>query len=528
MRANREQRWLLPPSMDEWVASSHPVRFVAALVETLDLKKLGFHQSLGDEGRPHFAPELLLGVWLFGWMDRIRSSRGLEKACQRDIAFVWLTGNLRPDHVTLWRFFDANQAALKRLFKHVVRVAAEAGLVGFALHALDGTKLRATSSMDTALHRKQLEELLRKLDELVETSVAQAKENEQTSEPDWQMSDAFATSQGLAKRVREALDRLREPQQPAEPGLAPPSALEVPSAQSTIVGQEQGASDPANDRAPTATPEQTQKDVREALEHLERHDTNHLHPSEPDARVMKTREGARLAYNAQAVVDHDSDLIVAIDVSGDETDHGQLVPMLEAVRETLDKVADQTVADAGYASGEQFEQAQRRHLPVIVNVQEESAKGEFAKSNFTYDAERDAYICPRGEVLPLETTASGKQARRIYRCHNVACPVRTQCTQATTGRTIKRLDTEDAFARQVASQSSPAKRILLSLRKEIVEHIFGIAKTVDGFRRFTARGLGRARAQWALVCLAINLRKLLPAWNDGRLRLPGAAVQQNA
>jgi transposase len=181
IRANRAQRFLLPPSMDEWLPSSHPARFVSDLVEVLDLKALGFRMSPGEEGRPHFAAELLLSVWLFGWMDRIRSTRALERACLRDIAFVWLTGNLHPDHNTLWRFFRDNKQALKRLFKHVVRTATEMGLVGFALHALDGTKLPAASSTEMAAHRKQLEEKLKELDAWIDAGVAAVEANEQRS-----------------------------------------------------------------------------------------------------------------------------------------------------------------------------------------------------------------------------------------------------------------------------------------------------------------------------------------------------------
>jgi transposase len=462
IHANRSQRYLLPPSLDEWVPPTHPVRFVADMVDSLDFEALGFRMSPGDDGRPHYAVELLLGVWLFGWMERVRSSRALEKACQRDIAFAWLTGNLHPDHNTLWRFFRDNKKALRKLFARVVIVAAEANLVGFALHALDGTKLQAASSMDSASHRKALKEELEKLEKTVDASVAQIEADEQQPGPDWKMPEALADQEARKKHIREQLAKLDEA------------------------------------------------------------DTNHLHRREPAARVMKTREGPRLGYNAQAIVDHDSDLIVAIDVSGDETDHPQLVPMVQAVHDTFGEVAEHTVADAGYASGGQFEEAERRHLPVLVNVQEESSdKGEYAKSRFTYDATRDAYICPRAEVLAFERIEQPSRrkphARRIYRCHNTQCPVRDKCTTDKAGRAIKRLVTEEAFERQVARQSSPDKKVLMSLRKEIVEHAFGNVKANLMFRRFTAFGLLGAAAQWALICIAANLRKLVPAWRERRL-----------
>lgn len=452
---------LLPPSVDDWLPESHPARFVADLVEELDLGGLGFRMSPGEEGRPHFAPELLLGVWLFGWMERIRSTRALEKACLRDVAFVWLTGNQHPDHNTLWRFFRDNKGALKTLFKHVVRAATQTGLIGFALHALDGTKLAARSSTETAAHRKKLEEELRKLDAWVEAGVAAVEAHEQSPEPEWKMPTSMQSADERKKRIREALAQ------------------------------------------------------------LDAQHSDHLHLSEAEARVMKTREGLRLGYNAQIVVDHDSDMIVAAEVVSDATDRAQLVPMIEEAHATTGKVAEETVADAGYASGEQFAQAERRHLPVLVAVQQESSdRGEYAKSRFTYDSERDLYVCPRGEGLPLEgvyNATTGKPAHRLYRCHNGECPVRAQCTTNKKGRAIKRLSTEEAFLRQVDRQQMAEKRILLSLRKEIVEHVFGIIKWVDGFRRFSVRGLEGARAQWALVCLAVNLRKLLPAVADRRV-----------
>jgi transposase len=449
------------------VPKDHPVRFVADLVDALDLRALKFRQSPGEEGRPHYAPELLLGVWLYGWMERIRSTRALEKACCRDFAFVWLTSNLQPDHNSLWRFFRDNKKVLKKLFVRVVRMAADAGLVGFALHALDGTKLQVQSSMESALHKKALTEELEKLEQIVDQSADAIEAQEQQPSPEWRMPPTLA-------------DR-----------------------------------------------EERKKVIREQLAKLDEVDRSHLHPNEPDARVMKTRGGPRLAYNAQVVVDHDSDMIVAAEVCGEETDYAQLVPMVEQVRDTLGRVAEHSVADAGYASGAQFEEAQKRHLPVVVAVQDESSgKDEYAKSRFTYDAVNNAYICPRGEVLAFERvekpTTGKPQPRHVYRCHNGDCPVRGECTKDKAGRAIKRLDTEQAYERQAALQREPAMRILLELRKEIVEHIFGIAKAVDGFWRFTVRGLEGARAQWALVCTAINLRKMFSAWRSGSLRLAAA------
>src|SRR6202043_3961927 len=122
--------------LDEWVPANHPVRFVRDFVDALDLSEFGIDERVAEEGPPPYAPDLLLKIWLFGYMERIRSTRGLERACLQVMPFLWLTGNLHPDHNTLWRFFNINRKALPRLFKGLMSTAADADLVGFVLHAL--------------------------------------------------------------------------------------------------------------------------------------------------------------------------------------------------------------------------------------------------------------------------------------------------------------------------------------------------------------------------------------------------------
>jgi len=236
IRADRRQRVLILPDVDQWIAPEHPARFVYDLVESLDLAALNFRlPEGGEEGRPHYAPEMLLAVWLYGWMERIRSSRRLEKACLRDLAFLWLTGNHHPDHNTLWRFFRDNKRAMRALFKQTVQIAAKANLVGFALHALDGTKIKAASSIDTALHRKTLEEHLKKLDGIVDASIAATEAAEQEEDASFAM--------------------------PAE----------------------------------MRDPKKRREEIQKALKALDQEETKHLHPAEPAARVMKTRRGRDLA-----------------------------------------------------------------------------------------------------------------------------------------------------------------------------------------------------------------------------------------
>lgn len=638
LRANYSQDFLLPPALGDWVPLEHPARFVRDFVDELDLKELGIREPKGEEGRPPYAADLLLKVWLFGWMERERSTRKLEKACLQVMPFLWLTGNLHPDHNTIWRFFNDNRKVLPKLFKQIVQFAKEADLIGFALHALDGTKMAAASSMDTARHRKSLEEMLKDVDQIIEAYVqeVEAKRSQEHQAEDYVMPEPMRDPSARREKIRALLARRLEDHQDAgsatkaaEPAhqlelpadanrtdKAPPtdarpspqrapemSATATDEAKATQVeaspapqpemsatasdkakatqveakpvlqpgpemsaGDEAKASQAEEKPAPQSRPEPSasseakasqvdakpapktevealkteaealKKDLLAQRAQLDAAKTDHLHLNETDARMMKGRGMYALGYNAQAVVDHDSDLIVACDVVTQQNDQGQLVPMLKQVRETLGRVADQSVADSGYCSGEEFTKAEQEKMPVLVSIPHEAEiKGAFSKSHFRFEAELNVYVCPQGEQLvqvgKSKPRAGATHDDTIYRCHNASCPVRAACTTSKQGRQIRRTPFEEALERQEQKQEDPRMRILLSLRKEIIEHLFGIVKGIDGFRRFTVRSLEKAQAQWALVCSAVNLRKLYAFWRQGKLKLgapPTPASQSEA
>ncbi len=552
LRPNYAQRFLLPPALDDWVPKTHPARFVRDFVDSLDLAALGMEQVVANEGRPPYAADLLLKVWLFGYMERIRSCRALEKACLQQMPFLWLTGNLHPDHNTLWRFFKLHGKGLPKLFKKLVRTAADAELVGFVLHALDGTKLTAVSSTDEAHHRKALEEKLKRLDEFVAAYMQEVnKRAEQDEGQGYAMPAAMADDAARLAKIRALLERRLEDRQDElaladkeeskiAPGASPPSATD--GAKPATVDEPKsrrddepppgddggaGAQPPQGSAKPKADPllreaEVLKEEIASALAMLDEAGVDHLHEGEPEARMMKGRGTHALGYNGQIVVDHDSDLIVACDVVTDQNDIAQMLPMLEQVHETFGRVAENNVADTGYDYGDHLEDAEARGMNVLVSLREEpDAKGEYSKAYFRYDAQSDVYICPKGERLVQVGTNKSRATTQhpdvIYRCHNKTCPVRAACTKDARGRQIRRTYGDGARARQAKKQLDPRMRVLLSLRKEIVEHLFGIVKGIDGFRRFTVRGLEKVRAQWALVCTAVNLRKLYVAWRRGKL-----------
>ncbi len=461
IRADYAQMEMMPPCLEDWVEADHPARFLRAFVDALDLVELGFRQRESEEGRPSYAVDLLLKVWLYGYLKRIRSTRGLERACREHLSLVWLTGRHAPDHNTLWRFWRDNRAALRRVFHAGVRVAAEQGLVGMICHAVDGTKIAAVASPRTTEHRQDLERALGRVEASIAEMEAAVEKAEEEEAGEYQLPERLQEAEKLREAIRASLGRMQE---------------------------------------------------------VER---EHLHPGEPEARLMPCPGRKAPAYNAQAVVDAQAGIMVAETGVNAESDHPMLVPMLEETKANLGAVAEETVGDGGYSSAGQLDEAQARGYEVLVAPGGETGgadRGAYDSSQFEYDAERDEVICPRGERLKFESREKkGPQrpAVRRYRCHRYQqCPVRALCSGSQKGRRIEWSPQHEALRRQQSKRRDPAKRALRRRRQVIVEPVFGILKQVEGFRRWTVRGLENVRTQWALVCTAYNLKKLCKAWKQ--------------
>jgi transposase len=461
IKADYEKQWLFPPSLEDLLAKDHPARMVREFVDGQDLEALGFKVRKSEDGRPRYGSSLLLKVWLYGYMTKNRSNRGLERACMDQVGMLWLTGMNSPDHTTIWRFWRDNREAIRKIFKQLLRIAASMNLVGMVLHALDGTKILSQASPYKAWHRSSLEEKLATLDKGIDEIM---KETEQTSgeqTPECRLPEELQEKEKLREKIQ---DQLRQ---------------------------------------------------------LEEKGRDHLNPGDEDARMTKCRTGKKFAYNAQAVVDAPSQIIVGVDVVSDESDNYQLVPMLEQVEDNLGKVAEQTAADAGYKAVSGLAAAEERNYSVLVNLAEPDDEPYHA-SRFTYDAQKDQCICPRGELLLFETTRRRDKVEpydvRIYRCQNFEnCPVRWQCSSSKSGRTVQIHPHHGALVRQREKLKDEKMRALLKRRGQTVEPVFGWCKEAMGFRRCTVRGLEKVKTQWHLLCTAINLVRLHKFWVAGTL-----------
>jgi hypothetical protein len=371
---------------------------------------------------------------------------------------------ISPDHNSLWRFWRDNKRALRELFKQSVRLAVSAGLVGLVLQAVDGTKIQAAASSHTGWSKERMQKLLAAL----ETELNETEKRLEQEGP---------SLEGGAYRLPEKLEQ-REALRAA---------------------------------------------VKAGLEQLEQDERKHYHPSEPEARRMKCEGRRPFAYNAQAVVDQKQGIVVAADITVEETDNYELVPMAEQARQnTGASSAVLTVADGGYGSGAQVAEALRRRLKVVVQPQDggsHKAAGYSAR-DFQYDAAEGTVTCPQNQQLEYggEARQKGQQVKR-YRCHVKDCPVARLCKDSK-GRRVVEIWGHTAAVQQMRQNLKSAEaQEALSKRGRIIERHFGHIKQHDGFRRWTVRGTENVRTQWALINLSINLRLLHKALSKQKLQL---------
>lgn len=468
IRADYEQTLMFPPSVEDWIGEDHPARFIRDFVDSLDLPTLGFHERLSDTGRPNYGSDLLLKVWLYGYVNGIRSTRKLERACLEHMGLIWLTGMNSPDHNSLWRFWRDNKKGLKDIFKQTVRVALRADLIGLVIHALDGTKITVRSSRQGAMRKKDLEKLLKELDSSVEKAMDEVERSEKKEAGQYRL----------------------------------PASMRDQSKRKEIINR--------------------------ALAELEESGKELVNPQEPEASFMKSQRTVELSYNAQVVADKINGLIVACDVIKEGNDNAQLVPMLDQVNNNIGKVATENVADAGYYCGTQIGLADQRGYAVLTNPPG-SEKGfkrspeanPYHSSFFKYDEVNDCCVCPHGHKLTycqVRIKGRNKNISVRYQCRDYKqCSYRWKCSPSKHGRVIGVDVNYKAIDKQRSKRKDPEKIKALKMRMAIVEPVFAWIKHHMAFDRWTVFGLESAKVQWALVCTAINLKKLYKNWKIQRL-----------
>lgn len=457
---DRSQTSLFPERLEDWIGEDDPVRVVDLFVDDLDLAALGFERvSPARTGRPGYHPRVLLKLFIYGYLNRIPSSRRLEREARRNVEVMWLTGRLVPDHKTIADFRRDNGPALQRACAVFVDVCRRIGVLKGNCIAIDGSKFKAVNNRDRNFTRGKIGSRL----EHLEASVARY----------------------IEEMVR--IDRLEEG--------------EAKAARVDNLGRRYA---------------RVQNEIRrlKAMErNVEQAPDGQISLTDPDARAMatKARNSGLVGYNVQTAVDVETHLIVAHEVTNQPHDRDQLAPMATRAKTALGRESMMAIADMGYFSGRQILACHQAGIETTVPRPETSGnriKGMYVKADFVYDRGTDVYRCPAGEELTYRYTRGedGLETRRYWTNECQHCPFKPRCTTGTERRITRwtREDLVDAMQDRIAGSDG-----WMRLRRSTVEHPFGTIKAWMGSTHFLTRRLRNVRTEMALQVLAYNMKRMI-------------------
>ena len=458
--ADRGQGTLFPECLEDWIGEDNPVRVIDVFVDELDLAELGF-SAVDPEatGRPSYHPSVLLRLYIYGYLNRVQSSRRLEREAGRNVEVMWLTGRLVPDHKTIADFRKDNGRAIRQVCARFVVLCRTLDLFAEASVAIDGSKFKAVNNRDKNFTRAKMERRLAQIEESV------ARYLHQLDSADRQEPSLARTTK--TTRLREKIAKLKEEMQRLH-------ALEMRM---------------------LATPDQQ------------------ISLTDPDARSMATsgRGSGVVGYNVQVAVDTQHHLIVTHEVTNIGTDRSQLAHVAKETKATLEAESLDVVADRGYFSSEEILACEEAGITVTLPkpmTSNSKAEGRFGKQDFRYVAEEDTYICPAGERLAYHYTneENGLVLRRYWTNACKSCAIKHSCTTGKERR-ITRWEHEHILeAVQRRLDEHPEK---MRQRRETVEHPFGTIKSRMGATHFLMKTLPRVAAEMALHVLAYNLTRVM-------------------
>jgi transposase len=458
---DRSQLLLLPEAVDDYVGPDNPVRFIEAFVDQLDLQGAGFVRvEAKATGRPGYDPADLLKLYIYGYLNRVRSSRRLEAETHRNIEVIWLLRHLKPDFKTIADFRRDNRGAFRQVFREFVVLCRQLDLFGRELVAVDGTRIKAVNNTDRAFTRETLAKAVHEADEKLAAYIKRLDEGD--------VDEERAADSGSGRGDGKLAEKI-----------------------AAIRGK--------RDRH------------RAMLDDLERTGADQIALTDPDARVMPPMTKVGVGYNVQLAVDTKHKLIAEQAVSNQVVDMGLLVPTVTAAMEALGVDEIEAVADRGYFKIEDIEACEKAGITAYVPKPVRGPavrKGFFTKDAFGFDPDKNVFTCPAGQTLsPCRRGRSRDNVKIDYAnpaaCKN--CSLRPRCTK--TYRHVSRLENEAVLDRMAVRLK--ARPDILDRRRETVEHPFGTIKQWMGQGVFLTRPLENVRGEFSLTALAYNIRRAI-------------------
>ena len=456
---SRQQVTLLPECLDDYIGEDNPVRIVDAFIEELNLLSLGFKGAdPALTGRPAYHPAVLLKLYIYGYLNRIQSSRRLEREAQRNVELMWLTGRLAPDFKTIADFRRHNGTGIRSVCRRFVVLCRELRLFSQAIVAIDGSKFKAVNSRDCNFTAGKIDKRQQQIEQSIQRYLDALETADRT-----QPAEVEAKTERLQDKIRKLRAQMRQ--------------LDETKAQLKLLPEGQ------------------------------------LSTTDLDARSMvsQAKGSGLVGYNVQTAVDAKHHLIVAYDVTNIGNDRAQLSKMARAAREAMATERLQAFADRGYFSGPEIKACEDTGITTFVPKPKTSnakAEGRFDKADFVYIAKDDEYQCPAGQraIHRFDSVENNLTLRAYWTSACPSCPIKDQCTTSSYRR-IKRWEHEDVLDRM--QERLDRKPDAMTLRRCTVEHVFGTLKHWMGSTHFLTKTLEHVSTEMSLHVLAYNFKRVL-------------------
>ena len=455
---DRRQKILFPQSVDEYIPQDAPVRAYDAFVDALDLGQLGIQIKADKVGCPQYDPGVMLKLLVYGYSYGVRSSRKLERETHYNLSFIWLSGGLKPDFKTIAEFRRNNKAALANILKQCARLCVKLGLIEGNTLFVDGSKIRASASINSSWNEERGSKRLEKIDARIAEILSECEQTDQS-----ESSDGVS----LVKMQKELADN-----------------------------------------------EKLRAKVAGILNTLKAQDKKSMNSTDPDCVKIHGRQGSHAGYNAQTVVDGKHGLIANSDVVNENNDLHQFAGQIEQAAQTLEKKPQAACADSGFSDIDELEKVDNEGIKVVVpSTRQASDKevGPFDKSHFKYDTQGDRYICPTGKILKYLRTEADRD-RKEYRSDGgvcQACPNFGVCTKDRLGRRVRRMLKEELREKLERQYEQPDSQQIYTLRKQKVELPFGHIKHNLKVGGFLLRGLPGVKAEMSILSSCFNIARMI-------------------
>ncbi len=450
----QNQSLLFPANLMDFIKKDDLCMVVDDVVNSLDLSYL--YAKVSSEGNMAYHPKMMLKVLFYAYASGIFSSRNIAKALGENVTFIYLAAWQRPDFRTINNFRMNNLQQLEDLFVQIVQLCQQLNMVKLGHISIDGSKFKANAADRKTYDQKRIEREMKRI-------LDQADKQDQL-EDDLYGSDK--TGDELPKDIRERKQRIEK--------------------------------------------------IKQIQQQLDKEGKKKLNATDTDAAFMKTTGGIKTSYNAQAAVDEDVQVIVAADVTNQASDVEQLLPMIEQTEQNTDASIDKLSADSGYSTADNLDKLESYDIDAYIpdDIYQGRSRGKkvapFDKDNFIYDQSADVLTCPAGKLLQFwYIKREPKADYRIYRCKQCdSCQHFGQCTTSKRGRSVWRRIVDEKIKAMRSKLDSESGKAIYAKRRHIVEPVFGHIKSVLGFTGFSLRGLEKVKAEFKIVAIAHNLKKI--------------------